>query len=400
MTRLVSSYTNGLEVVSPAAQKVATVSLQARFERAEGLCPREYLLPWSNMVARGPFSEPFYQPEWFRAGVETHAEYNTRYILSAWENDNLRAILPLMQEQQTVRGLPVRVLRSLSWIHSYRFDLMHDGDTPEHAAVCIWRALFERKEEWDALEFLDVPSNGALNYLVQAALDDNYLFYVWPTRRTPILTLPEGNNPYANCPKESKRYRSRLKSKFRKLGDLGDVTFGPTFESPQRAFEEFVSLESKGWKGKRKTAIASNDKVLHYYQSLAHEFARRKELLPYALRLNGKAIAMHFGLYLDGTYYAPKVAYDEKYAKLSPGQLLVNKVVEDLGARNAQKIDFLGPTAPWKSVWANDSYAHTNIYIIRPTVYGKLAGLLPLRCMRAVRSVRDFVFGDPQERGL
>lgn len=394
-----SSNNNHVRLSSQVGTNVAAGPLHARFELAAGVCPREYLLRWRRMVARGSFAEPFYQPEWFRAGVETHAEYNTRYILSAWEDDNLRAILPLMYEKRTVRGLPVRVLRSLSWIHSCRFDLMHDGNAPEQAALCIWRALVEQKE-WDALEFLDVPSNGALNYLVQAAFDDNYLFYAWPTRRTPILTLPEGSDPYANCPKESKRYRNRLKSKFRKLGDLGDVTFGPTFETPQQAFEEFVSLESKGWKGKRKTAIASNRKVLHYYQSLAHEFARRKELLPYALRLNGKAIAMHFGLYLHGTYYAPKVTYDENYAKFSPGQVLVDKVIEDLGTRNAQKIDFLGPTAPWKSVWANDSYAHTNMYIIRPTMYARLAGLLPLRCMRAVRSVRDFVFGDPQERGL
>ena len=122
--------------------------------------------------------------------------------------------------------------------------------------------------------------------------------------------------------------------------------------------------------------------------------------MPYALRLNGKPIAMHFGLQWHGTYYTPKLTYDESYAKYSPGQVLIHRLIPGLMAQDVVKLDFLGPTAPWKSVWANDYQAHHDVHVIRPSVYGRVMCLLPLKGMKVLRSIRDLLCGDPQARRL
>ncbi len=399
MRAVVLSNNRGLALLAPSPSPKESGPWQSRFEVCGELCPDEYLQRWRQITASRPFAEPFYQPEWFHAGFETHARYKPRYLVSAWEGDNLRGILPLMYDNQISRGIPARVFRSMSWIHSCRFDLIHDGVAPQQSAEYMWKAFLDNKD-WDVLEFLDVPSNGALNYLIAAALDDDFHVFVWPTRKSPALNLPNGGDPYAHCPREWRRFRNRIKSKKRKLSEAGDLTFGAELDRPQRSFEEFVRLESKGWKGKNGSSIDSNPTVLHFYHSLMRGFSSKGAFLPYALRLNGRIIAMHFGIYLNGIYYTPKVAYDESYSKFSPGQVLMYEVISDLVDRGARKIDFLGPIAPWKSVWTDEFQAHSSIYIIRPSLYARLACLTPLRCLRGVRSIRDFIWGDPQERRL
>ena len=370
-----------------------------KYESCDELCPSEYLFKWHHLVAHNRYAEPFYQPEWFRASVQTHARFRPRYLVSAWEGEDLRAVLPLMYDNQLSRGIPARVLRSLSWIHSCRFDLMHDGTDINRSAGLIWDGLRNR-DDWDVLEFQDVPSNGALNYLLKHALEDDYLLYVWPTRRSPALTLPREGDPYKNCPKGSRRYRARIKSKFKKLSQMGEITLDVRLDDPQRTFEEFVELESRGWKGKNGSAIGSHATVFNFYEEIVQTLSRRGIFMPYALRLNGKPIAMHFGLQWHGTYYTPKLTYDESYAKYSPGQVLIHRLIPELMAQDVVKLDFLGPTAPWKSVWANDYQAHHDVHVIRPSVYGRVMCLLPLKGMKVLRSIRDLLCGDPQGRRL
>gem|GEM_PF-6171486 len=225
-----------------------------------------------------------------------------------------------------------------------------------------------------------------------------FLTGTWPTRKSPYLPLPQGgSDPFMNCPAHFKSFRSRLKGKLKRLEQCGAVTFRSYTTDYQDALTQFFALESSGWKGSTGSSIALNLTLIRFYSLIAEECARRGTLRIYSLLLDSKPIAMHFGLLMSGGYYAPKVAYDERFAKFSPGQLLVKHVISDLCQHGATRYDFLGPRAVWKSVWTDHVREHQNCYIFKPTFKGRCLYALSIRGGSLVRRCRHRLRGDPQE---
>ena len=118
--------------------------------------------------------------------------------------------------------------------------------------------------------------------------------------------------------KEFKRLRNRLTE----LGELKLETLNPN--SNFKTFvEDFVQLEAQGWKGQRGTALgtqAANTSTFHQICARLHNTGR---LRFWVLRFNGKPIAALFGVASGTQAQIIKIAYDESFAKYSPGVLLV-----------------------------------------------------------------------------
>jgi CelD/BcsL family acetyltransferase involved in cellulose biosynthesis len=124
--------------------------------------------------------------------------------------------------------------------------------------------------------------------------------------------------------------------------------------------------------------------------------AERGFLRIYELRLGSKTLAAQLGLAMNGVYYTPKVAYDESFARYSPGQLLNNYVIADLQSDNFRVYDFLGPMADWKAVWASGVREHRNRYIFRPGARGRVLHALTMYAATSLRSLYRRWYGDPQ----
>ncbi len=293
-------------------------------------------------------------------------------------------------------GIPARSYRSLSGIHSCRYDIIHDQADSQHIIKLIWGTLY-RDESWDVIEAEDVPSGGAFNRLMQEAKDAGFLVGEWPTRKTPVLSIPsQGSDPFENCPRDWKSMRSRLKSKLRRLEHEGNVRFEVQTSDCEEPFKRFLLLESSGWKGRTKSAIASSLVTTRFYTSIVEGLQKRGMLRMYSLHVGAKTIAMQLGFAMNRAYYAPKVAYDETFAHYSPGQLLNRHVIADLLNEGFTKYDFLGPRAAWKVVWTADVREHRNCYIFRPTLRGRLLYALTMHGATSLRRIYRRIYGDPQ----
>jgi CelD/BcsL family acetyltransferase involved in cellulose biosynthesis len=346
------------------------------------------------------YAEPFLQPEWFMAFARSFESSRPLHILAAHRNERLVGIAPFVSSPSFFANVPARTLRSLSGIHSCRFDLVHREKDPSDLTDALWRSLRERPG-WDVIEALDVPSDGAFMQLVERAGHDGFLTGTWSTRKSPYLPLPpQGEDPFRNCPTNFRSFRNRLKSKLKKLRQEGAVSFDLHTTEYHDALTQFFTLESSGWKGSKGSSIASNVSLIKFYSSIADEYALRGRLRMYSLTLDSKPIAMHLGLLMDGCYYAPKVAYDETFARFSPGQLLVQHVIADLPREGVERYDFLGPRAVWKSVWTDHIREHYNCYIFRPGIKGRCLHALTMRGGALARRIRYRLKGDPQELRL
>jgi CelD/BcsL family acetyltransferase involved in cellulose biosynthesis len=162
------------------------------------------------------------------------------------------------------------------------------------------------------------------------------------------------------------------------------------------AFRRFLLLESSGWKGANKSAIASDQVTARFYNAAFERLHSRGCVRMYSLSAGDKVIAMQLGVVMNGVYYVPKSAYNEEFSSYSPGQLLNLHVIGDLAANGFHTYDFLGPKALWKMVWAPTTRDHHNCYIFRPSVKGRILHALTMRAAKAARAVRHRVWGDPQ----
>lgn len=352
---------------------------------------------WRTLACTNEASaEPFFQPEWFVAFARSFESERPIHLVTGRRNERLAGIAPFVSCSSFFANIPARTLRSLSGIHSCRFDLIHGGKELSQLADTMWSSLREQSG-WDVIEVLDVPDDGAFMHLLAHARRDGFLTGTWSTRKSPYLVLPARDaDPFQNCPERFKSFRSRLKSKVRKLHQEGAVSFETHTTDYNNALTQFFALESSGWKGVKGSSIASNLSLVRFYSSIVEECAHREHLRMYSLTVDSKPIAMHLGLLMNGCYYAPKVAYDERFAKFSPGQLLVRHVITDLTRAGVKKYDFLGPRALWKSVWTEHVREHHNCYIFRPTIRGRCLYTLAMRGGSLVRRLRHRIKGDPQ----
>jgi len=269
----------------------------------------------------------------------------------------LVAALPLLQRRSTWHGLPIDELRAPVNVHSCRFDLLGGGMGAAAALLDQLQAL----TGWDVVCLPDVPNGGRAAALLETARTRGFATGAWPASQAPYLPLDPGG------PQLSAKFRANLRRRRRHLQMLGrvelDCVVGGSDLLPR--LHEGLQLEASGWKAAAGTALLQDPATLAFYTELALHSAGDGTLRLWFLRLDGRAIAFHYALEHDGVYLLLKPAYDERLAAYSPGQLLMEDVVQDCTARGLREVDFLGEDMPWKRDWTRRQRAHAWLYLFR-----------------------------------
>jgi CelD/BcsL family acetyltransferase involved in cellulose biosynthesis len=118
--------------------------------------------------------------------------------------------------------------------------------------------------------------------------------------------------------KEFKRLRSRLSE----LGELSIHVLGGK-DNPTPFVDDFLTIEAAGWKGRNGTAIDSDPNLSKSLHEAALGLHQNGKLRFWSLKLNGKAIASLFAIVEGRHAWLGKIAYDESYAKYSPGVMII-----------------------------------------------------------------------------
>ena len=88
------------------------------------------------------------------------------------------------------------------------------------------------------------------------------------------------------------------------------------------AIDEFMALESAGYKATNGVALASVPGETDYFRAMCVRFAEAKKLLVLALECGDQTLGMQIWLRGGDGLFGVKVAYDERYARSGPGALL------------------------------------------------------------------------------
>jgi CelD/BcsL family acetyltransferase involved in cellulose biosynthesis len=357
----------------------------------------ELLTSWSTGVASEESGEPFFQPYWFSSFAQTLARHRSVHLVVAQQGQKVLGALPLMRQRTFFGGLPARTLHSLSNVHSCRFDLSFSSAHKEGAAHAIWNAL-RADETWDVIEAQHVPVDGGFESLLKLAAYDGFLIGKWPTLLSPYMNIPpKGGDIFADCPERFAGFRRTHLKSLKKLEKQGRVTCTSISRFDSRFFDTFMAMEGAGWKGHVGGAITCNPVVESFYRTVLSAASEAGHLLCHSLNLDGRPIAMDIGLMMNGRYYSPKIAYDEGFAKYSPGQLLIRQTIQHVAEMGGHRYDFVGPRSHHKAFWTETVREHATYYIFRASWPGFARYVAAMKIGARLRRLKRLRYGDPQD---
>jgi hypothetical protein len=122
----------------------------------------------------------------------------------------------------------------------------------------------------------------------------------------------------------ARKVKKELRRKRKQLEDLGRVARLTFQDRPDAVFwrDELYRLEMSGWKGRNGTAIGCRENTKAFFSDVITEAANRDKLSAMALTVDDKVVAVKLNMQSGRGLFALKIAYDEEFARFSPGSIL------------------------------------------------------------------------------
>jgi CelD/BcsL family acetyltransferase involved in cellulose biosynthesis len=259
----------------------------------------------------------------FVAASARHLADDSVRLAEVRRGEQLIGIMPLVIERHYGR-VPVQFVQN--WRHHHQFlgsPLVRQGDE-----TAFWRALLAALDcaPWARgfLHLRDLPEEGPLHAgLVAAAASlRRPAAIVYREARAFLETQLPPSDYYAQTVRKKKRKElARLRNRLAELGALTTRRFGERDDLASWC-DAFLQLERSGWKGREGSALACRPATERFFREAlraAHESGRLQLL---ALELEGRPIAMLVNFLAPPGSFSFKTAFDETYARFSPGVLL------------------------------------------------------------------------------
>ena len=270
----------------------------------------------------------FFNPRFLAPAMPRLEDREIRFMVMRDETDarsRMRLLMPFSVEKPGL-GLGPEILRAWSSPFAPLGTPLVDRDDPVGVLDDMLDILGRKHLKLpEVLVIPDIAENGPVASALRiAAIGRNLAVSMTGRKTRPVLVTgqePEAYLKQSVTPHHLRGY-SRL---LRRLAEQGQVTFDEAREPAdvRRRTEEFLALETKGWKGRSGTAMTIDRYRAAFTREALYNLAQRDMCRIHSLDLNGKAIASLVVLREAGMGYTWKTAYDETYAKWSPGALLM-----------------------------------------------------------------------------
>jgi CelD/BcsL family acetyltransferase involved in cellulose biosynthesis len=291
----------------------------------------EHVPAWEALAAAALEPNPFHEPWMLVPALRAFAagrDVRVVLVFAEGERDGdgqpiLCGVFPLVRVSR-YKGLPVSALAL--WTHDYA-PLGTPLVRATHTRACLTAFLcWLGGSEAGALllELGGVTADGAFHRALVRQLRAQARPSFLDERAARACFRPrESAEAYlaAACSGIHLKEMRRLR---RRLADGGRLTLEalPRGGDVEGWLREFLALEASGWKGRSGTALdcRTADREFLLAVGLAAHHRERLDLL--ALRLDGRPVAMKLNVRAAPGAFALKIAFDEAFARFSPGVLL------------------------------------------------------------------------------
>ena len=137
------------------------------------------------------------------------------------------------------------------------------------------------------------------------------------------------------------------------MGPVSSEVLSPAPAALAPLLEEAFAVEADRVEGKTQTAMALDPMRGAFYRQYAAAACEKGILRLCFLRIDGRAVAMQLAAESGGRLWLLKIGYDQRFARCSPGVLLLRETLRDAAARGLNSLEFLGMVEPWIRAWTS-----------------------------------------------
>ncbi|GAA2007528.1 GNAT family N-acetyltransferase [Nocardioides kribbensis] len=178
---------------------------------------------------------------------------------------------------------------------------------------------------------------------------------------TPYVDLAGLDAPDAvlNSGRRSDLRRARRRAEA--LGPVGAQVHAPGPGEVDALLDAALAVELRSWKGPAGTALLRDPVREGFYRRYARAAAGAGVLRVALLHVGDDLAAMQLAVERHGALWLLKIGYDEAFARVSPGQLLLAEVIGWSLGRGLDRVEMLGQEEAWTRVWTPRVRPHVQL---------------------------------------
>lgn len=299
----------------------AEIAFTAR--RWTGFDQREAIAEWDALAQWAAEPNPFYESWYLLPSLKAFDPAGEVELLVLTAGGQLAGLMPVKREARYY-GHPVPHLRN--WVHANCF--LGQPLVARGFEAVFWREMLGWCDRQGGLALFlhlaHLPVEGPLHDALQAELAQQARPAATVLREERALLATDlSPEAYLEASLAGKK-RKELRRQQRRLAEEGELQVERLDDAVGVAewVAEFLALEMRGWKGSAGSALACDTRTADLFADALGGAARRGRLERLALRLDGRPIAMLASFLTPPGVFSYKTAFDEDYARFSPGVLL------------------------------------------------------------------------------
>ena len=315
------------------ALELDTISQPDEFEQ---LAPE-----WDALVRASPRPSPFMLHAWLDAWWRHYGDGAELFVPVARRDGRFVAALPLLVRPH----LGLRAARFLGGRQSALADLLLAPG--EEASV--GRAMAAHVAA-DA-DFVDLYGLPTASNVAQALGPS---IQVLERVEAPVLDLSRGWEAVYRDKTNSKK-RNLHGRRRRQLGELGrlEVVVARDLDDLRPALEDAFRLHLLRWEGRPDGSGFGTPTGKRFHREVLEALADLDVARIVLLKLDGRAIAFHYYLALEGRMYVHRLAFDPAFGRYSPGLVNTLDTLEAAAGEGLTRVEFLGGAERYKIEFAD-----------------------------------------------
>jgi CelD/BcsL family acetyltransferase involved in cellulose biosynthesis len=326
---------------------VTVAALGARLElrTVRGLEEFDELRPeWDELVRAMPRPSPFLLHDWLSTWWRHYGEGAELSVHVARRGSRLVGAAPL----QIRRHLGVRVAAFVGGGQSVGAlaDLLVAPD--EGADVSAALADGITSSGADLVDLYGLPVRSRTEAALGSRID------VIQRVEAPVLDLSPGWDAVYEAKASSKK-RNLHRRRRRQLSELGKLEIDVARERHElaSALEDAFRVHALRWEGRPDGSGFVTPVGMRFHRAAVDLLADLGVPRIVLLKLDGRAIAFHYYLVLEGRMYVHRLGFDPALARFSPGLVNTLDALEAAAAEGLKRVEFLGGAERYKVEFAD-----------------------------------------------
>ena len=340
---------------------------------------------WDGLLESKKTHVPFLCHDWFRIWLKHFLKGDKLFILLIYQGERLVAISPFVIKNEKYKGLMnVTKLELIGNVHSFIRNLIFGASSYQEKKTfvkLILNFLKSRFSDWDVLEFDSIPEEDELFMILTEVMDEMGL------KRRQYVCFGEcyldgidySAETYMN--NLSLNTRKSIGKKKRRMERIGNVDFsiGKDKEKLDHYLNYYEMVRKESWK--------HPEKDLPFLNELRENVIEKGCLVFGFVLFNEYPIAVMMAMISNKIAYLVETAYNLKYERYSPGEILhaefFTYLIDEGGVK---EIDTLKGDDSYKRSWTPQRRERKGITIFNKTLKGQTLGFLMTKALPVVQS--------------